>query len=1084
MNLDLLKYFLYLRDVSHKIAVTSNWEKSLKQKNNKNHKPVIQLGWEDCELDLSKYGKKNSLKEINAYLSSFSDKEAFLGIGSIVGTVNKKQICGSLFNIPIKYQINEINNKIEDVSLDIDNLKFNHQLLLSFFEFNDNNLFSELFPLVMKIKEFLKENELNDPDNPLKNIEILKDIIKDSLDVFFKSKNIVINKENTYSTLSEKYQKIKNAPVLNLENLFVFAFEVPSGISTWKYLNDFCSEIRENEKIDSEVLNSILSGDEKQRKEIDFDNEIFSLIPLSLSEMQKESIKYALNDTVSYIQGPPGTGKSHTISALAMMGLLLNKKILIVSQKPTALQVIKNKLDVCFNEMIKREFVPYIYFDKSNKRLLKNNLEKFINKNKNNTYSDISKLHEELEEFHHRLSEDLDLNNSLTEKINKELDKQYVFSKLNIEYQNKAENIDKEIKFKEKKVNISPLREDNVNYLNEVKNITCFYKNNKGLSRFLENKLNKLNNTFNKKFNCNISFKKLLKEDLLSIYVSKIIDLSRILSEINDSQDKLLNKKNLEILLQEKANLKKDIEMVVDKYFHDSVEYNILLNFYDYNNKRKIKDNDFENFTKMLHFQKPDIIIEKMKAINYENLLSVFNLWLSEIRYIGEILPNQQEMFDLIIIDEASQVNIAEIFPVLYRGKSVCIVGDEKQLGLNSSGLNFMIGKKEEQHIWDKYLGREMSYDNAQLRELLVTQSSILEMITSKYSNKNYNKVMLDEHYRSMPQLAHYTNKKFYNEELKIMTDTPERATVNCFQSFQVDGKKEKKRNIPEVLKVIEIIKHIHDLEKCVGIEKSPYCSDKSIGIISLLREQVECIKEELLSKNSKLNLVEENDYFILNDCRIKCGTPEELQGDEFDYVIFSATVDSDTRNHAHYNNENRLNVATSRAKYFTYFIYSDVARIPFFASYLRHFGVKVETEIKDDELLGWTYCKNNFESQFEEYIAYVLKDIINNNSPKYWKLFNQVNFAKKRIDFVILNEINKKFVAIEVDGQFHFKNSNSRVYSEEHNERMDLLTRAGWKVVNTPYFAWFRDGFIDENSEDVKNEKQRLNEAIRNLLI
>lgn len=1078
MNLSLLKYFLYLRDVSHKIAVTADWSKCLKQKNSRLSKPVIQLSWDDLINDFSNCGKKQSLKEINKYLLSYSDKEAFLGLGVIYGLVNKKQICGSIFNIPIIYNTNEITGKLEDISFDVDNMVFNHQLLLSFFEFADHNMFSDFLPMVDKIKKKFKEAYEKNPTNPLFGLNTLKIDLENTFFKFFEQKSLEINKEIKSTLLSEKQINLKYTPVMSFDYTYVLAFEVPSGISTWKYLNDFCSEIKENESLSSDVLQSILSGDDRLVDNTFLEEDIYNLIPISLSDTQKESIKHALTDTVSYIQGPPGTGKSHTITALAMIALMLGKKTLIVSQKPTALQVIKNKLDVCFKELIEKDFVPYLYFDKANKKHLKNNLEKFIAKHKSNNYGEIDSIHNELEKFHNQLSQDIELNITLKKRLDKELNKQHDFSKLNVEYQLKNENIEREINYK-KNVKITALKDENLNFIKQLEEITEFYFTNKKLNRYFRVKLEKLNNLFNKKFEAKISFVNLLKDGILVKYIQKILELGILLEELSVSHKGLLNKKQLDLLYKEKENIDREIKNVLNVYYHETVEYNILLNFYDYNHQRKRTENDFENFTKMLHFQKPDIILEKMRTINYDNLLNVFNLWLSEIRYIGEILPNNKEMFDLIIIDEASQVNIAEIFPVLYRGKAVCIVGDEKQLGLNSVGLNFMLGKKEEQHIWDKYLGGELTYERAELREILVTKSSILEMITSKISNKNYNKIMLDEHFRSMPQLAKFTNKRFYNDDLKIMTDTPEKTFVNCFQSFKVDGKKDRKRNLSEAVKVLEIIKHIHAIEISEDIQLSSYVSDKSIGVVSVLREQVECIKEALLEKSTKLKMTEENDYFLINGCRIKCGTPEELQGDEFDYVIFSATVDSDTRNHAHYNNENRLNVATSRAKYFTYFIYSDVSNVPFFANYLRTFGVNVEALKEEVNMLEWTYSEHNFDSQFEEYIAQVLKDIIAKHQTLKIRLFNQVEFAKKRIDFVIYNEENRKYVAIEVDGQFHFKNASSRIYSEEHNERIELLTRAGWKIINTPYYAWYIDGYIDEKNIFVIQEKKRLEQLI-----
>lgn len=241
-------------------------------------------------------------------------------------------------------------------------------------------------------------------------------------------------------------------------------------------------------------------------------------------------------------------------------------------------------------------------------------------------------------------------------------------------------------------------------------------------------------------------------------------------------------------------------------------------------------------------------------------------------------------------------------------------------------------------------------------------------------------------------------------------------------------------------------------------------------------------IKEKIFL-DKILNAEELGDEYIVNGCRIKCGTPEELQGDEFDSVIVSATVDENSRNSGHYSNEKRLNVATSRARFFTYFIYTDVAKIEFFVKYLNYFGVKEAGSITSSDLIGWSYCENKLESQFERYVADFLKDIILSSDRENFKLFNQVEFAKKRLDFVIYNQVNKKFVAIEVDGQFHFRDNKGRVYSEEHYERIDLLKRAGWKILNTPYFCWYNNGRIEESNVNLINEKSRLKSEVIKLL-
>ncbi|MBK7042112.1 MAG: hypothetical protein IPH46_17090 [Bacteroidetes bacterium] len=58
--------------------------------------------------------------------------------------------------------------------------------------------------------------------------------------------------------------------------------------------------------------------------------------------------------------------------------------------------------------------------------------------------------------------------------------------------------------------------------------------------------------------------------------------------------------------------------------------------------------------------------------------------WTAEIKNLGQLFPLQHDLFDLIIVDEASQVNLAEILPAFYRGKNICIVGDHKQLSLKA----------------------------------------------------------------------------------------------------------------------------------------------------------------------------------------------------------------------------------------------------------------------------------------------------------------------------------------------------------------------------------------------------------------
>ena len=105
-----------------------------------------------------------------------------------------------------------------------------------------------------------------------------------------------------------------------------------------------------------------------------------------------------------------------------------------------------------------------------------------------------------------------------------------------------------------------------------------------------------------------------------------------------------INKINL--LKNEISNLYEEFEECKIKYFDSKIKSNILNNYLSYQQKNKGLKNDFEEFAKLLYFQRSDLIKEKINNIDYENILEIFNLWFCEIRHICEVLPNDKEMFD------------------------------------------------------------------------------------------------------------------------------------------------------------------------------------------------------------------------------------------------------------------------------------------------------------------------------------------------------------------------------------------------------------------------------------------------------
>jgi very-short-patch-repair endonuclease len=195
--------------------------------------------------------------------------------------------------------------------------------------------------------------------------------------------------------------------------------------------------------------------------------------------------------------------------------------------------------------------------------------------------------------------------------------------------------------------------------------------------------------------------------------------------------------------------------------------------------------------------------------------------------------------------------------------------------------------------------------------------------------------------------------------------------------------------------------------------------------------------------------------------------------------MIFSLCLDLDCKSgQGHYQDLKRLNVATSRAKSFTYFIYSPFPKsFDKIYNYLLYNGVKLsDSDFIDNPDTIITYNKlpdfdpSKLESDFERNVYYYLNKFVDEHSNgNLITLHNQIiSCGQKRLDFVVYNNDSKKSVAIEVDGSFHFNpNGLKENYTFEHIERMNILTRAGWNIINTPYHKWYKDGWLSEDNND-----------------
>ncbi|QSF46532.1 DUF4011 domain-containing protein [Paenibacillus tianjinensis] len=153
----------------------------------------------------------------------------------------------------------------------------------------------------------------------------------------------------------EYLNKVKNVIKSNKEwsvtadaYLGLFSF---SKIVMYKDFEQFTSEISNHPVVQklAGVLNEHEHDEYKETDLIEHHDRISKSVEsfqiLDADSSQQEAILAANNGKSFIISGPPGTGKSQTISNIIAESLAKGKKVLFVSEKKAALEVVKKRLD-------------------------------------------------------------------------------------------------------------------------------------------------------------------------------------------------------------------------------------------------------------------------------------------------------------------------------------------------------------------------------------------------------------------------------------------------------------------------------------------------------------------------------------------------------------------------------------------------------------------------------------------------------------------------------------------------------------------------------------------------------------------
>ena len=398
--------------------------------------------------------------------------------------------------------------------------------------------------------------------------------------------------------------------------------------------------------------------------------------------------------------------------------------------------------------------------------------------------------------------------------------------------------------------------------------------------------------------------------------------------------------------------------------------------------------------------------------------------WVMPLHRVWDTVDPAPGMFDVIIVDEASQCGL-EALPLFYLGKKILIVGDDQQISPDAVGVS-----RDAVHTL-----REQFLSDLKYKSSFDIESSLFNHGKLRYDT---GRVTLREHFRCMPEIIRFSNDLCYADTplIPLRQYGPDRLPPleHVFVSGGYrEGSRDRVINRPEAEAIVDRITEMSS--------DSRY-KDKSMGVVVLQGSaQANLIENQLLERLGADQMEKR---------RLICGKPYSFQGDERDIMFLSLVAASNEKIRALTTlaDRRRFNVAASRAGDMMILFHSvtseDLSAYCFRRRLLEFFENTTPQQIsgiKKDELERRAIQDNRsllnppapFESWFEVDVALELLR-------KNFNVHAQYETAGRRIDLVV--EGGQARLAIECDGD-HWHGADRY---EDDMQRQRILERCGWE--------------------------------------
>ncbi len=837
--------------------------------------------------------------------------------------------------------------------------------------------------LVPEIEIATNVDDYKEDDNVSKS----KDFYKEKID----GENVedIIEEEET----EQAKQKVKLEKIAVTPQSAIILTKRPSV--TAGVLHELTQIAEKPSGIYRETALSIINEEYSQSKEksvpmkdMNKITDFYPITPLSLSDSQLQVVKNIDNSKFVAVQGPPGTGKSQTIVNLVAHLVANGKTVLVASRMDKAVDVVAERLnDLGASHMALRAGrLNY-------QRQLSEELNNLLAQNNSDLDDDIEDI---------LLVDTKDMKDHLDMLKNME-NKSETIIKLEKNWHDKLEEVEEQEKILGKKEYIKKtLKKGEIDMVAGIIKVLEHNMEKAGFISKIANftSLGQLKKILNlKDFDVNYETIGKLKQELE--FANMEWSLRKIEADIQKTG-------NLHMLAEQIRTMKRKQKSLATNILKNKRREALKELLRDENKRRRLKVH-----AKSLVANRKRLQTNILEEEDFRPLLEAFPCWCVTTYAVSDSLPLKPGMFDVAIIDEASQCDIASCFPILFRAKRAVIVGDDKQL----PHLSFLEKAKEQ-----SFLSQYGIPDKYQLMWRFRTNSMF--DLADYYS---MNSVMLDEHFRSLPPIINFSNHEFYNDRIRVMRkDKPDENVLELVEVM--DGKVDfdATRNLPEIE---ALVKRLHEI--IIEDERKNPDNPVTVGIISPFRAQVEQLK---VSVSKVLS-----DYMIKKH-QIEIGTAHTFQGDERDIMMISWAVadNSYTQSLMFMQKANLFNVAITRGRNKVInFVSRNPRELPDghfrnYVSYMQNY------QDKKQAVLSGEIDENIYKNPLEREVADKIRELDH-------RVVAGAEIAGLSADLLV----DDKFV-IEIDGV------DDKTKSHISNmKKQAIIERSGFKVKRITFREW-----------------------------